>query len=75
MRRMPSDPTDPRHPSQWTDTDQAVAELLARVAEERGPDIEPPPAAVIDALPGLTQAMEDVAARCRDEQAPRSGCR
>ena len=68
MRCMPIDPTNPRHPSQWTAAAQAVAELLARVAAERGLDFEPPPAPVIDALPGLTHTVEDVAARCRDEQ-------
>jgi hypothetical protein len=52
MRCMPSDPTNPRHPSQWTAADQAMAGLLARVAEERGLDFEPAPAPVIDALPG-----------------------
>jgi hypothetical protein len=29
-------------------------------------DFEAPPAPVLDALPGLTHAVEDVAGRCRD---------
>ena len=68
MRCMPSDPTNPRHPSQWTAAAQEVAELLARVAGERGLDFEPPPAPVLAALPGLTHTVEEVAGRCRDEQ-------
>ena len=68
MRCMPSDPTNPRHPSQWTAAVQVVAELLARVAGERGLDFERPPAPVLAALPGLTHTVEDVAGRCRDEQ-------
>jgi hypothetical protein len=42
--------------------------MLARVAAERGLDFEPPPAPVLDALPGLTHTVEDVSGRCRDEQ-------
>ncbi len=68
MRCMPSDPTNPRRPSEWTAAAQAVAELLARVASERGLDFEPPPAPVLDALPGLTHTVEDVSGRCRDRQ-------
>lgn len=68
MRCMPSDSTNPRRASEWTVAAQAVAELLARVAAERRLDFEPPPAPVLDALPGLTHAVEDVAGRCRDAQ-------
>ena len=66
MRCMPVDSTNPRRPSEWTVAAQAVAELLARVAAERGLDFEPPPAPVLDVLPGLTHTVEDVAGRCRD---------
>ncbi|GAA1278611.1 hypothetical protein GCM10009609_47480 [Pseudonocardia aurantiaca] len=65
---MPSDPTNPRHPSEWTTAVQEVAELLARVAAERGLDFEPAPVPVIDALPGLNRTVEEVAGRCRDDQ-------
>ncbi|WP_219420347.1 hypothetical protein [Pseudonocardia nigra] len=34
-------------------------------------DFEPAPDLVIDALPGLTRAVEDVTARCRDDQEQR----
>jgi hypothetical protein len=68
MRCMPVDPTNPRHPSERTSAVEAVAELLTRVAAERRLDFEPPPPPVLDALPGLTHTVEDVAGRCRDGQ-------
>jgi 8-oxo-dGTP pyrophosphatase MutT (NUDIX family) len=64
---MPSHPDDPTRIS-VSATPPPVLELLGRVAEERGLNFEPPPAEVIDALPGLTETVENLAGRCRDVQ-------
>jgi hypothetical protein len=67
MRDMPTDPDAPTFPGRISPR-RAVGEMLARVAAERGLCFEPALASVIDALPGLTRLVEDVAARCHDAQ-------
>ena len=67
MRDMATHPDDPPALTGRT-PGSAVAELLARVAVERGLDFEPAPTPVIDALPTLTHLVEGLAARCHDAQ-------
>lgn len=61
LREPPADPPRAGQPA-------PVGELLARVAQERGLDFEPPPVGITDALPALVRMVDELAERFGDEQ-------
>lgn len=63
MPTFPEHPADPRPAGT-----PPVAELVERVARERGLDFEPPPAAVTDALPALIRMIDELTEQLADAQ-------